>query len=191
MHFRPLRLHLEKRPWTSFLGSQARELQARTMASRNFGSARAGKRWGGPRGNPMATALPFPPSLLVICSPSPSLSSILSLALALFLSAFSAISCCLVAEILIVVAGKSNLPPSRYGSMVFGCLSLCSPSRFGSMVFGCWFRCSPSHPPQILSGKLKSASDLVISSLSLSVICWFAYVFYASLRLFHLFLVLC
>ena len=135
--FFPHRLHLEKRPWTSFLGSQAREVQARAMAARNFGSARAGGRWGGARGNPRVTALPFPPSLLVICSPSPSLSSILSLALALFLSAFSAISCCLVAEILIVVAGKSNLPPSRYGSMVFGCLSLCSPSRFGSMVFGC------------------------------------------------------
>ena len=121
MHFRPLRLHLEKHPWTLFLGSRARELQARAMAARNFGSVRAGGRWGGARGNPRVTALPFPPSLLVICSPSPSLSSILSPALAVFLSAFSVVSYCLVAEILIVVAGKENLPPSRFGSMVFGC----------------------------------------------------------------------
>jgi hypothetical protein len=51
----------------------------------------------------------------------PSLSPILSLVLAFFLSAFSVVSCCLVAEILFVVAGKENLPPSRFGSMVFGC----------------------------------------------------------------------
>ena len=108
-------------PWTSFLGSQAREVQARAMAARNFGSVRAGGRWGGARGNPRVTALPFPSSLLIICSPLPSLSSILSLVLAFFLSAFSVASYCLVAEILIVVAGKENLPPSRFGSMVFGC----------------------------------------------------------------------
>ena len=110
-NFAPLRLHLEKRPWAPFLGSQARELRGRAMAARKFCSARAGGRWGGARGNARVIAVPFPPSLLVICSPSRPLFPILELALALFLSAFNSVSCCLVAEFLIVVAGEQTFLP--------------------------------------------------------------------------------
>ena len=97
------------------VGSVSREPGARAARAGNGGQKillpACRGRWGGARGNARVTAVPFPPSLLVICSPSRPLFPILELALALFLSAFSSVSCCLVAEILIVVVGEQTFLP--------------------------------------------------------------------------------
>jgi hypothetical protein len=68
----PRRLHPQRRSNPPFLQNLACALQARAMAAKNVGSARAGGRRGGARGKARVTALQFAPFLLVIISPPPS-----------------------------------------------------------------------------------------------------------------------
>jgi hypothetical protein len=106
----PPRLHPGKRPNPLFPHSQALELQARAMAARKIGSARAGGRRGRARGKARVTALLFAPSLLVISSPLSLLSSIFHLVIAIFCSTSSSVSWSLVVEIHGAVTGEYCLP---------------------------------------------------------------------------------
>jgi hypothetical protein len=121
----PRRPHPGKCPNPPFPCSQALELQARAMAARKIGSARACGQRGCARGKARVTALLFAPSLLVISSPPSLLSSFFHLALTIFFSTSSSVSWSLVVEIRGAVTGGYYLPlpPTHLTSV-----SICSDS---------------------------------------------------------------